>query len=510
MAEFSLGAAIGATGKFPRYKAPETQDFISDKTKDELANLRKMVSTDDKVYHSIYVPSVKDATVKFIDEQANLQKQRDPEIVAKTQKALADWRESSNLYLNKSANLKNLETFAEKGGSIGQYVPESVKKARDLIVTSKTESEMLEKFKQNPDIFADGYIAFDPETGTVKYTADDIFDFKGYVNKELLKKQFARVEFEKIETKNNVRSKTTVLTIPADEAEAKAMREAAIKRDGRDPGEYSNAYDMGYNWFVNNPMAQRQYKSIKYWQGQKDVLDKSIDEVYKDFYNEYILTSIPEYQKGTDMYVGSRNINVYNPGGVTTPTGYARQPQLTINYGLGDIVAKSTSNLSKTAGGTEVRMPKNKYIINMKTGTSAFKSDDVTQGVFYISTISVMPTVKLKDGTYRPLADKEAVELTKQGRKLMYIPWALADEQRLVVGSLPTIGKATYAVPLFEPTNGKLVIPKTARTGDNPDAISYVLGSIFRDQKLSREQQVEWKKVYREMMADVVDETESK
>jgi hypothetical protein len=127
-----------------------------------------------------------------------------------------------------------------------------------------------------------------------------------------------------------------------------------------------------------------------------------------------------------------------------------------------------------------------------------------------------MPSVKLKDGTYRPLAEKEVTDISSAGNagKIMYLPWALADERELNISTLPAVGKSTYAIPLFEPTvkDGKsmMVIPKTARSGDRPDALSYVLGAIFREQKLNKEEAADWKKVYREIMGDVVDETEIK
>lgn len=513
MAEFSLGAAIGATGKFPRYTAPDkTQEFLSDKSRDELARLRAMVSADDKVYHNVYVPAVQEETVKFIDEQLNLEKQRDPEIVSKTHKAWANWKKQSNLYLNKSASLKNLETFAEKGGGIGQYVPESVKKARDIVISSKTEPEMLEKLKQNPDIFADGYVSFDPETGTVKFTADDVVDFSAYIRKNLLTKEKANVESEVVDTKNGIRRRTTVFTIPANAVQADQFKKVAAKR-GTAKEDIPNAYDIGYNWFANSPTAQRQYKSIKYWQGEKDVLDKSTDEIYKDFYKEYILPAIPQYEKGSEINIAGRTININNAA-VTTPAGFQVAQQYTVNYGLGNIKAKSTALLSKTGAGTKLLLPRNKYIINMETGKSAFGETDVTQGTFYVSTVSVMPSVKLKDGTYRPLAEKEVTDISNAGNggKIMYLPWALADEKDFYMSTLPNVGKNTYAIPLFEPTvkDGKsmMVIPKTARSGDRPDALSYVLGAIFREQKLSNIEAAEWKTSYRKIMGDVIDETQ--
>jgi len=257
-----------------------------------------------------------------------------------------------------------------------------------------------------------------------------------------------------------------------------------------------------------------QYKAIKYDRGEKDALDKSTDELYKDFYKEYVVTAIPSYEKQSNMFIGNRSINVYNTPAVTTPAGFQVAQQYTVNYGLGNIKAKSTALLSKTGAGTKLLLPRNKYIVNMETGKSAFGETDVTQGTFYVSTVSVMPSVKLKDGTYRPLAEKEVTDITNAGNggKIMYLPWALADEKDFYMSTLPNVGKNTYAIPLFEPTvkDGKsmMVIPKTARSGDRPDALSYVLGAIFREQKLSNMEAAEWKTSYRKIMGDVVDETQ--
>lgn len=519
MAEFSLGAAIGATGRFPRYTAPDkqTQEFIDDKAKDELSRLRQMVSMDKKVYHKLYQDDVKNLTANFIKQSYDLQRQRDPDIVEKTDYAKNNWDTETSKYVNKSTYLNDLEDLAEQGDAKGRFVPNSVLRARDLLRSSKTEQEYLNKLKENPDIFADGYVGFDPTTGVINITTDRKIDFPDYIRKELLRRELAKAESEIATTDKTgkILTRTTVFTIPANEAEAKAMRDLAIKRTGNAKEELApNAYDIGYNWFINSPTALRQYRAIKYDRGEKDAVDKSADELYKDFYNDFIVTAIPSYEKQSNMFIGNRSINVYNTPAVTTPAGFQRAPQYTVNYGLGNIKAKSTSSLSKTGAGTKLLLPRNKYIVNMETGKSAFGETDVSQGTFYVSTVSVMPSVKLKDGTYRPLAEKEVTDITNQGNagKIMYLPWALADERELNLPTLPAVGKSTYAIPLFEPTvkDGKsmMVIPKTARSGDRPDALSYVLGAIFREQKLNKEEAADWKRVYREIMGDVVDETQ--
>ena len=519
MAEFSLGAAVGATGKFPRYKAPERQELVDDRTRDELSRLRQMVSVDDKKYHLLYQDDVKNLTTNFVKQQAELFRQRDPNIVEKSYLDKNNWNTETNKYINKSAYLEKLENLAEQGDAKGRFVPNSVLKARDLLRTSKTEQEYLAKLKENPDIFADGYVSFDGTTGVINVKADQKVDFPEYIRKELLRRDLANAESEIATTDKTgkILTRTTVFTIPANEAEARAMRDLAIKRTGNANATLEpNAYDIGYNWFANSPTAVSQYKAIKYDRGEKDAVDKSTDELYKDFYKEYIVTAIPSYEKQSNMFVGNRSINIYNTPAVTTPAGFQRAPQYTVNYGLGNIKAKSTSFLSKTGAGTKLLLPRNKYIVNMETGKSAFGETDVSQGTFYVSTVSVMPSVKLKDGTYRPLAEKEVTDISSAGNagKIMYLPWALADEKELNISTLPAVGKSTYAIPLFEPTvkDGKsmMVIPKTARSGDRPDALSYVLGAIFREQKLNKEEAADWKKVYREIMGDVVDETEIK
>lgn len=516
MAEFSLGAAVGATGKFPKYKAPEVKEFVSENAKDELSRLRQMISMDKKTYHKIYQNDVKNLTANFIKQQSELFRQKDPNIVEKAYLGKNDWDVESDKYVNKSAYLNDLENLAKEGSAKGRFVPNSIIKARDLLMTSNNEQEYLNKLKENPDIFADGYISFDADTGVVNVLADEKIDIPQYVRQNLLRKDLAKAEAEQgvTDQSGKILTRTTVFTIPANAQEAKSMRELAIKRTGSDPGEYANAYDIGYNWFAGSPAVQRQYKSMKYDTGDKESVNKSVDELYKDFYKEYIVTAIPGFEKQSNMFVGSRNINIFNTPAVTTPAGFQRAPQYTVNYGLGNIKAKSTSSLSKTGAGTKLLLPRNKYIINMGTGKSAFGETDASQGTFYVSTVSVMPSVKLKDGTYRPLAEKEVTDIANKGNanKIMYLPWALADERELNISTLPEIGKSTYAIPLFEPSvkDGKsmMIIPKTARTGDRPDALSYVLGAIFREQRLNKEEAADWKKVYREIMGDVVDESE--
>jgi len=216
MAEFSLGAAVGATGKFPRYKAPDkTEEFLDDKAKDELSRLRQMVSMDKKVYHEIYQEDIKNLTANFIKQQAELFRQRDPNIVEKSYLEKNNWDVETDKYVNKSAYLKKLEDLAEQGDAKGRFVPNSVIRARDLLRGSKTEQEYLNKLKENPDIFADGYVAFDPTTGVINIKANEKIDFPEYIRKELLRRELAKAESEIATTDKTgkILTRTTVFTI---------------------------------------------------------------------------------------------------------------------------------------------------------------------------------------------------------------------------------------------------------------------------------------------------------
>jgi hypothetical protein len=149
----------------------------------------------------------------------------------------------------------------------------------------------------------------------------------------------------------------------------------------------------------------------------------------------------------------------------------------------------------------------------METGKSAFKATDATQANFYISTVAVMPSAQTADGTFKPIGEKEVAAFKNARAKIVYLPWALADEQQLNISTLPTIGKATYAIPLFEPTvedgKTKIIIPKEYRTGDKIEGASLILGALFQNQKLDKTEIIRWREAYQKLMAPVRDSNEA-
>jgi hypothetical protein len=516
MAEFSLGAAIGATGKFPKYTAPEQKGAFDEKDRDELERLKAMVAADKKVYHNAYLNDVKDLTASFYKTYFDRARRRDPEIVQSTYQDKNVWDKNTDEYVLKSAPLFALEKFAQEGKAKGLFVPKSIEDAAKLTRSATSKADLMKKIEDNSQIFLDGYVTVDKLTGALTFEEQKAIDFENYVRKELLTKDKAGIQAEFPSTEGNIKTTVTRTTIPRNRLEAAAMREFNKQRYKQDVGEVSNAYDLGYTWFTGNPTAIMQYASLRLAKGDTTAVDKTNTpaKLYEDFYEDFILPNIPSYDKTGTQYIGSRNINITNIPAMTTPANFQVADRYTINYAGGDgIIAKRATVLSKDPSGTQVLIPVNKHIINMETGKSAFKPTDATQRRFYISTVAVMPSVQMPDGTFKPVGEKEMGIIKTAKQKVLYLPWALADEQQLNIGMLPTIGKSTYAIPLFEPTNEggktKMIIPKEYRTGDKIEGGSLILGALFQNQKLDKIEAVRWKEAFRKLMNPVRDSNEA-
>jgi hypothetical protein len=517
MAEFSLGAAIGATGKFPKYTAPEQKEAFDEKDRGELDRLKGMVAADKKLYHSAYLNDVKNTTAAFYKSYFDRARQRDPNIVESTYMDKNNWDENTDLLVSKSKNLFALEELASEGRSKGFFVPQSVIFASNLTKNAKSEADLKDKLSKNPQLLIDGYVTVDQNTGMIVPRLEKALDFESYMRKEILTKDKAKVSAESIgepDPVTKIQRTVTITTIPANRIEAESLKELHRKRTGENLQNVDNAYDLGYNWFVNNPTAVSQYAAIKLDQGDATAIDKTPAELYESFYKDYVLPNIPSYDKTGTQYVGGRSINVFNVPAASTPSSFQVADKYTINYSGGDnVVAKRATVLSKDPSGTKVLIPKNKYIINMETGKSAFKATDATQANFYISTVAVMPSAQTADGTFKPIGEKEVAAFKNARAKIVYLPWALADEQQLNISTLPTIGKATYAIPLFEPTvedgKTKIIIPKEYRTGDKIEGASLILGALFQNQKLDKTEIIRWREAYQKLMAPVRDSNEA-
>ncbi len=84
---FSLGAAIGATGKFPKLKAPEVDTSVSDRQARELQAIRDSLVSDKSKFHNVYIGKNEENLKKNISELLQAEKTKDPNVIEKAYNA---------------------------------------------------------------------------------------------------------------------------------------------------------------------------------------------------------------------------------------------------------------------------------------------------------------------------------------------------------------------------------------------------------------------------------------
>ena len=174
MADFSLGAAIGATGKFPKLKINKIEDETGALADKELASIRDNISVDRNKYHNVFIDENKDLTVGLIRTILKAEKSRDParvEISHVGKEVLKAKRD--NLALQ-SADLFDIEDKVQEGdmGTAREYIPPSLKKFVKISKSATSQEDLARRLKENPDVFVDGYLDPTPTPdGLRRYSA---------------------------------------------------------------------------------------------------------------------------------------------------------------------------------------------------------------------------------------------------------------------------------------------------------------------------------------------------
>lgn len=510
MAEFSLGAAIGATGKFPKYIAPKPQETTSPEQEQELARLRQMVAADKTKYHNMYANDVKNKTAQFFSSFFDMKRNRDPNIVEKTYSNWNDWNTDTQVILNKSNRLFGIEKFATQGSAQGKYVPNSISKFGELIRNSRSEDEFMQKIQKNPEVFFDGYITVDQNTGEINYEEQDVIDFGKYLKDNVLTKN--KAVLETISSKDigpNQKQRLEIRTIPTNAEEAEATKQFLIKNGASADIKVDNAYDLGKSWFDSNKDVRTQYRSRKYEAGNADILNKTPAQLYDEFYKDYVLPNIPAYDKLTEAYTGPRTIVNVATGQEGGAAVYQVQDKKTMNFGKGQLESIGTSVLAKNTEGNTIQYAANPFIIDVASGDPAFKDGKTGAFEYSISTLNIFPTAFDKNGNMKPMTTAEEITNRAKGVKIRYVPWIEARTKSLNIGAVPTAGVDTHLIPAFEPKfeNGKwkIRIPKNERgvvTG------SAILSALLNKQNLRGPEYDSWMNAYKKVMEKVVDDTD--
>jgi hypothetical protein len=514
---FSLGAAIGATGKFPKLKPAEVDTAAQDRVAKELMAIKQGITVDKNKYHTVYINQAAADQQQAIDELLNAERNRDPERVSKAYTIDNELQRKRNFLQVLSKDLFDIEEDSQYGDQKGLYVPSYFDELKKVIKTAKTEDQLFQRLQENPNFFKDGYLQISVDENGLRRvipTLNKKFDFE----KEFSGKNIFNLDQQGVlitEDKNFTDKERTIKrfkSIPIDREEALKLKETQPKIIPE-----NNAFDLGKNWFLNNPKAQQQYKSMLYETGRLvdgDPAETNPEELYKKFYSQYVITNIPAQYENKDQVIPRyiTNINV-STGQDVAPTNFSIG-RFTTNYLGGDELATDLGvAASKEPDGVQVEIPQNAYIISLDTGKPEFRGTATKQ--MTIARIGVFPATRAKDPesgkiVLVPLTSKQRKEKDDRGEKYLMYPFALAVDKPLEIGVMPDLSKAAYAIPLYEPdANGNFVISTEVRRSKNGKG-SPLLNQVISRGKWDDESLANWNVTFFNMMKGVKDQNDLK
>jgi len=518
---FSLGAAIGATGKFPKLKTAEIDSGASDRQARELAAVRSRVTADNTKYHNVFINENKDETTKFIVSMIQSEKMKDPEVVSKIYTGESDLIAKRNEYLLASKYFFDLENKIEdaKNQKTVEYVSPSMETLYEALKESKSKEELYDRYIKNPEMFADGYVTMEklPDGYVVpKVNFHNKYDFPTLFSKG--SKVFNLSEKGVVITETTTTTKEgrqvdRYISIPKDRQEA-----LELKKTNPNVKVEANAFDLGKEWFVKEPDAQKQYRSQLANDGKPDALDPyamTFDQLYDQLYKESILPNIPAKYENKDALFTRTIVNVTNTTEKTAPTDFV-VGTMTSNYMTnadntpGSFTSELSAPVADDPEGKAVQIPSNQFIINMD-GKPGF-INDTTQKTMKISRIAILAAIQKEDATtkkkyLRPMTDEERASYDAAGKKYLMYPFAFGNLQELSVAAVPQLGAETYIIPLFEPDrSGRWVVPNVARNGSSKKG-SLILSQITK-RDWDPQTQKNWNKAFFEMMGGVVDQND--
>jgi hypothetical protein len=525
---FSLGAAIGATGKFPKLKPAEVDTAAQDRVARELTAIRSGITSDKNNYHNVYVNQAADKTRDAVYDLLQYERNRDPERVTKAYDINNELDRSRNFLMLQSKSLFEFEQLAEDGDKKGLYIPGYFEEIKKISKTATSEDDLFNKIISNPKIplvkiddqnyiSKDGYLTLKmPIDGLKSIVAErkDKLDFE----KEFSGKNIFNLDQQGVlisEDKNFTDKERTInrfKSIPINREEALKLKETQpeIKPE-------NNAWDIGSKWFKNNPNAQMQYRSMLIETNQiadGDPALGNVDELYKRFYSDYVINNIPAKYENKDQLVPRyiTNINV-STGQDVAPTSFSIG-RFTTNYLGGDELATDLGvAASKEPDGVQVEIPQNAYIISLDTGKPEFRGTATKQ--MTVARIGVFPATRAKDPesgkiVLVPLTTKQQKEKDAKGEKYLMYPFALAVDKPLEIGVMPDLSKAAYAIPLYEPdADGNFVISTEVRRSKNGKG-SPLLNQVISRGKWDDESLANWNVTFFNMMKGVKDQNDLK
>ena len=517
MSGFSLGAAIGATGKFPKIKVAAEDEQKKDRVARELAAIKSSITLGDDLYHNVYVGKMADQSSQMIQQIIENEKNRDPELVSKAYQMQNNFQKERNYAKNQSQHLFQLQKKLENLDKDNQFAPKPIQdEFLPMLRNAKSEEQVFGFLKENPQLFRDGYIRINPnEDGLkgVEVITHDKVDFDKLIfDTKLFNKQNHFVLIN--ETKNTTDKERTIdryFSVPKDrfEAEQLAKTDKTVTIS-------NNAFDLGKAWFRDRPDVIRQYKATLYQNNELkdgDPAETNFDELYRMFYKDHIVRAIPKQYENKDQILPRYQTNVYvNNAQQVAPTSYSLG-ETRVGYRNNDqIFSPKTVAASRESDGIEVQSASNLYAISLETGVPDLTGTATRN--FKIATVSLLPAILVNyttpEGKTRKvlsvLTEEEMKKRKAEGRNYLLYPFAIGTEKTLEIGTLPSIGKKTYAIPLFEPNEeGKFVIPKDIRQARTIKG-SPLLNQVVNRNKWDDASLNNWTSAYLDLMAGVIDE----
>lgn len=525
---FSLGAAIGATGKFPKLKPSEVDTTAQDRVAKELTAIRQGITSDKNNYHNVYVNQAADKTRDAVYTLLQNERVKDPERVTKAYDLDNELTRTRNFLALQSKTLFDFEDFAEDGDKKGYYVPSYFEEVKKISKSATSEKDLFDKIINNPKIPMlkiddENYISKDGYL-TVKLPKDGL--------KTLVPERRYRMDFEKefsgkkvfnldqqgvyISEEKNITDKERTInrfkSIPLNREEA-----LELKKTQPEINPENNAWDIGSKWFKSNPNAQMQYKSMLIETNQiadGDPALTNVDELYKRFYSDYVMHNIPAKYDNIDTPVPRyiTNVNV-NTADKVAPTNFSIGTFSTNYLGNDELYTEYGIAAAKDAEGVQVELPQTPYIISLDTGKPEFRGTATKK--MTIARIGVYPAVRVKDPdtgkiVLVPLTAKQKKERDAKGQKYLMYPFALAVDKPLEVGVMPDLSKAAYAIPLYEPdAEGNFVIATDMRRSKNGKG-SPLLNQIISRGKWDEASLANWNTAFFNMMGGVKDQNDIK
>jgi hypothetical protein len=240
----NVGLGIGMSGETTVpdqiFRAQQQQDLTqakaarkqSDEEEKQLEQIKQKLVFDKTVVDPLESEKLSREAQNRLLEIVRAKQQNPSSYLNIAYEKFSEYRDLVNQSLGKSAMLKK---FREKTMKVSpnEYMSTSVKKARDLMNSSRTTEEWMSKLQES-GVESDDYFTYDPSTGNFDFTIPPAFDPVKEVRQVYNDKQtnpLALVKSaEKLSTGKTITKFTTKTGVPRTQKEASAIYDQELQR----------------------------------------------------------------------------------------------------------------------------------------------------------------------------------------------------------------------------------------------------------------------------------------